>query len=94
LGASLPLDVGSAGKVLSAADGSSAGVESGWVESVGEREAGVASVSAPVLGPERVALAAVSVSGPIERTSRRPGSRYGEAVVAAARLIEAAVGLT
>jgi DNA-binding IclR family transcriptional regulator len=36
-------------------------------------------------------VAAVSVSGPIERTSRQPGERYGEAVVAAARRIEAAL---
>jgi DNA-binding IclR family transcriptional regulator len=47
----------------------------------------VASVSAPVhLGGEIVA--AVSVSGPIERTSRQPGRKYAAAVVAAAREIE------
>ena len=61
---------------------------------MGEREAGVASVSAAVAGPDGRPLAAVSVSGPIERTTRRPGRRYGDAVVAAARRIEAAAGLT
>jgi len=86
MGASLPLDVGSAGKILS-------GASETWVESVGEREAGVASVSAAVTGPDGHALAAVSVSGPIERTTRHPGRRYGDAVVAAARLIETAAGL-
>ena len=33
-------------------------------------------------------IAAVSVSGPIERLSRHPGERFGEAVVAAAGSIE------
>lgn len=89
IGASLPLDVGSAGRVLS--DPSATGGRRGWVESVGEREAGVASVSAPVRDPEGRPVAAVSVSGPIERTSRSPGRRYGEAVVAAAAAVEAAL---
>ena len=41
VGARLPLSAGSAGKVLTGASGA-------WVQSVGEREEGVASVSAPV----------------------------------------------
>ena len=49
----------------------------GWVASVGEREAGVASVSAPVRDSSGRVVAAVSVSGPIERTTRQPGRRYG-----------------
>ena len=36
----------------------------GWAQSVGEREPGVASVSAPVRGPGGRVVAAVSVSGP------------------------------
>lgn len=86
LGAVLPLDVGSAGRVLRSVDG-----EPGWVHSVGEREAGVASVSAPVHDPDGRVVAAVSVSGPIGRTSRRPGVRYGDAVVDAAAAIAAAI---
>ena len=39
----------------------------GWSQSVGEREPGVASVSAPVRGPNNRVIAAVSISGPIER---------------------------
>jgi DNA-binding IclR family transcriptional regulator len=62
------------------------------VESVAEREAGVASVSAPVLGAGGAVVAAVGVSGPIERTTRAPGRRYGAAVVRAARAVEAVVG--
>jgi DNA-binding IclR family transcriptional regulator len=36
-------------------------------------------------------VAAVSVSGPVERTTRAPGRRYAKAVVSAARDIEAAL---
>jgi DNA-binding IclR family transcriptional regulator len=94
MGASLPLDVGSAGRILAAPPGTeSAPNRRQWAESVGEREAGVASVSAGVLGADGVPVAAVSVSGPIERTTREPGRRYGDAVLAAARRIEAAAGL-
>jgi hypothetical protein len=56
----------------------------GWAQSVGEREAGVASVSAPVRGPGGRVVAAVSVSGPIERLSRQPGRLHAQIVCAAA----------
>ena len=88
VGALLPLEVGSAGRVLS---GPGEAAPKGWVQSVEERQRGVASVSAPVHGPGSAVVAAVSVSGPIERTTRAPGRRYGRAVVAAAREIEAAL---
>lgn len=89
-GASLPLDRGSAGRLLGD-DRRARGRE--WVETAEEREAGVASVSAPVRDPSGEVVAAVSVSGPIERTTRRPGRRYADAVVAAARAVERAAGL-
>jgi DNA-binding IclR family transcriptional regulator len=95
MGASLPLHVGSAGAILSAPfSDESVPNRRRWAESVGEREAGVASVSAGVLDADGAAVAAVSVSGPIERTTRQPGARYGDAVVDAARSIERAIGLT
>jgi DNA-binding IclR family transcriptional regulator len=56
----------------------------GWSQSVGEREPGVASVSAPVRGPAGRVVAAVSVSGPIERLSRQPGRLHAQIVCAAA----------
>lgn len=56
----------------------------GWAQSVGEREAGVASVSAPVRSPSGKVIAAVSVSGPLERLSRQPGRMHAPAVMAAA----------
>ena len=79
VGAVLPLDRGSAGKVLTGAT-----PRRGWVESVAEREAGVASVSAPVVDADGSVVAAVSVSGPIERTTRQPGKHYGAVVAATA----------
>ncbi|MGH9185440.1 MAG: IclR family transcriptional regulator [Acidimicrobiales bacterium] len=91
VGAVLPLDRGSAGKVLR---GDPAALRRGWAESVAERQAGVASVSAPVHDAAGAFVAAVSVSGPIERTTRQPGRRYAEAVVEAARRIEAAADAT
>ncbi len=81
-GSLLPLDVGSAGRVLS---GEAA--KHGWVQSIGEREPGVASVSSPVVAADGSTVAAVSVSGPIERLTRQPGKRFGIAVVAAAAAI-------
>ncbi|MEQ4204600.1 IclR family transcriptional regulator [Actinopolymorpha sp. B17G11] len=56
----------------------------GWAQSVGEREAGVASVSAGIRSPSGKVVAAVSVSGPLERLSRQPGRMHAPAVMAAA----------
>jgi DNA-binding IclR family transcriptional regulator len=86
-GALLPLAVGSAGRVLS---GETPG-RGGWIASVEEREPGVASVSAPVVGAHGALVAAVSVSGPIERMTRQPGRRHGDQVVAAAAAVAAAL---
>jgi DNA-binding IclR family transcriptional regulator len=87
-GALLPLDQGSGGRVLQGECGSE-----GWVVSVGEREAGVASVSAPVRDGDGNVVAAVSVSGPIERLTRDPGPSLGPRVVEAAESIVRAAGL-
>lgn len=56
----------------------------GWAATVGEREPGVASVSAPVHDRSGAVVAALSVSGPVDRLGRRPGERLAGAVVAAA----------
>ena len=84
LGAALPMERGSAGRALTGER--RPGEPMGWTESVEEREPGVASVSAPVHAGSSV-VAAVSVSGPVERTSRRPGRRYGTLVEEAARRV-------
>jgi len=86
-GARLPLDRGSAGAALSGGC-----EEGGWTSSVGERAAGVASVSAVVRDRDGAIVAAIGVSGPIERTTTSPGSRYGSAVVAAAKSLEVLIG--
>jgi DNA-binding IclR family transcriptional regulator len=103
VGAVLPLARGSAGKVLLAwaASGVDDRLEEaklrgirvrGWAESVAEREAGVASVSAPVFGSDGRLRAAVSASGPISRLGEHPGERLADLVVRAARKIEDAPG--
>jgi DNA-binding IclR family transcriptional regulator len=105
VGALLPLDAGSGGKVLIAwsADAdrflavSRAEVQAvrrrGWAESIAEREPGVASVSAPVLRDGRL-LGAICVSGPASRLGPAPGRRLAPLVTAAAaRLAPLASGL-
>ncbi|MEX1265176.1 MAG: IclR family transcriptional regulator [Actinomycetota bacterium] len=65
----------------------------GWSDSIGEREASVASVSAPVFDGVETLVAAVSVSGPASRIGALRGRHYAPAVMAAAREIEAALGV-
>jgi DNA-binding IclR family transcriptional regulator len=96
VGARLPLTAGSGAKVLlawSPATGWPEGSDpaelarvrrAGWAASVAEREAGVASVSAPVRDRTGAVVAAISVSGPMERLGRQPGTRFSRAVVGAA----------
>jgi DNA-binding IclR family transcriptional regulator len=127
VGALLPLEVGSGGKVLLAwpghgtagaqtagrwaADGGPAGggaagdggeplvpeaelaaVRSrGWAASVAEREAGVASVSAPVFSGG-VLLAALCVSGPVSRLGQAPGRKLSSQVVEAAAELSRQLG--
>jgi len=61
----------------------------GWAQSVAEREPGVASVSAPVRDSSGAVIAAVSVSGPIDRMGRRPGARWAADLLAAAEALQA-----
>jgi len=98
VGASLPLAKGSAGTVFLAWADDAAGSEltavraRGWADSVGEREPGVASVSAPVLDPHGAVAAVVSVSGPAERFGSDRGTRFAPAVLTAAREVQTALG--
>jgi DNA-binding IclR family transcriptional regulator len=59
----------------------------GWAQSVAERESGVASVSAPVRDGSGTVIAAVSVSGPVDRIGRRPGVRWAADLLAAAEAL-------
>lgn len=65
--------------------------ERGWAASVGERQQGVGSVSAPVRGPDGRLVAVVSVSGPAARMGRGGGRRYVPSLLRAASDIEAAL---
>jgi DNA-binding IclR family transcriptional regulator len=60
----------------------------GWAQSVAERESGVASVSAPVRDGAGQVVAAVSVSGPVDRIGRRPGVRWAADLLAAAEALQ------
>jgi DNA-binding IclR family transcriptional regulator len=97
VGTVLPLTAGSAAHVLLAWSADPVPVDAsfddaeltatrrrGWADSVEEREAGLGSVSAPVFGGDGRVVAAVSVSGPLQRLTRSPGRRHGAAVVRAA----------
>jgi DNA-binding IclR family transcriptional regulator len=86
VGALLTAEKGSAGRLLL---GDEAALRAGWVESIGERAVGIASVSAPVYDGSQV-VAAVCLSGPIERLGTSPGRKYAGQVVAAAKEIQRA----
>ena len=60
----------------------------GWAQSLAEREPGVASVSAPVRDAAGSVIAAVSVSGPVDRIGRRPGVRWAADLLAAAEALQ------
>lgn len=62
----------------------------GWAQSVEEREPGVCSVSAPVRGSSGRVVAAVSISGPVQRLTRQPGKLHAGAVLAVAEQLTSA----
>ena len=72
VGARLTLERGSAGAVLGERVGPTE-----YAVSIGEREDGVASVSCAVVGLDGSVIAALSVSGPIERMGAEPGGVFG-----------------
>jgi DNA-binding IclR family transcriptional regulator len=97
VGAVLPLDAGSGGKVLlawspDATVRANTGVDAaelaairkrGWAATVAEREPGVASVSAPVLA-DGALLGALCISGPASRIGTAPGKRLAPLLIQAA----------
>lgn len=66
----------------------------GWAFSSGEREPGVGSVSAPILGAYGEVIAVISVAGPSTRINKIGARRYAPAVLEAARDIERALGVS
>lgn len=104
VGTRLTLSAGSGAQVLCAFSGAQSDDTSafpprvlaevrrrGWAQSVGQREAGVASVSAPVLTATGSLLAAISISGPIERLGRAPGQRFAHVLISGAQRIAASL---
>ena len=87
VGARLTLEKGSAARALTHPD-------EGLATSVGEREPGVASVSAPILDDRGEVIAAISVSGPIDRMSTDPADRFGPWVLGAAAAVRQQLGPT
>ena len=59
----------------------------GWAQSVAEREPGVASISAPIRDSAGTVIAAISVSGPVDRIGRRPGIKWASDLLDAADAI-------
>jgi DNA-binding IclR family transcriptional regulator len=104
VGSTLPMTAGSAAQVLlawspeplpaeSAFDAGTLAVvrKRGWAATSGEREPGLASVSAPVRLDGQV-IAAVSLSGPVERLTRSPGRLHGRRLLSAAQELSDAAG--
>lgn len=107
VGAVLTLSAGSAAQVLTAwrpdaATGAAAFSartlavvrRRGYAHSIAEREPGVASLSAPVRSPAGAVVAAISVSGPVERLGNRDSDRLAPAVLEAARLLSDRLAVT
>lgn len=99
VGSRLPMTAGSGAKVLAAwgdprtessfSERALADIRKrGWAQSAGERESGVASVSAPVRNSRGEVVAAISVSGPIDRMGRRPGARWAADLLQAAEALQ------
>ena len=56
----------------------------GWAHSAAEREPGLASISAPVFDADGEVLAAISISGPMDRIGRSANATLARAVLDAA----------
>lgn len=66
----------------------------GWAESINEREEGVCSISSPIRNVSGQVIAAVSISGPVNRMSTTPGRHYAPLVMAAGKYLTEAMQRT
>lgn len=97
VGRQLPLTSGSAARIFAAfedidIENSTFSVEdverarsNGYSESIEEREAGLASISAPVFDPSDTLVAVISVSGSAERFRPSPSEKYAPLLADAAQ---------
>ncbi|WP_353171486.1 IclR family transcriptional regulator [Paracandidimonas soli] len=96
MGALLPLDKGSPGRVILAFSGKSGKLyetirQRGYHLSIGEREKGVATISAPVFSLNWKLLGSVCISGPAERLPKKRLEGYAKIVVQAANQLSYAL---
>ncbi len=89
MGEALPLDKGSPGRVILAFSGERGEVyerirQRGYYQSIGEREKGVATVSAPVFGASWKLLGSVCISGPASRLTEDVLEGHAKSVIDAA----------
>ena len=95
IGERLPLNKGAPGRVILAFRGDREGVRGdprrGYHISMGEREAEVSSVAAPVFGLNWRLLGSMCISGPVSRLSRAKLERHARAVVDAANQLSYAL---
>ncbi len=88
-GIGLPLDLGSAGRVILAFSGEPGEPyesirQRGYHLSIGEREPEVSSVSAPVFGTQWRLLGSVCISGPTSRLSKKRLLKLAQTIIQAA----------
>lgn len=97
-GLTLPLDLGSPGRVLLAFSGEPGEPyesirRAGYMLSLGERDPEVSSISAPVYGIQWRLLGAICISGPVSRLTEQALMAHKEAILSAAsRLSRAMMG--
>ncbi|MCT9810754.1 IclR family transcriptional regulator [Acidovorax sp. Be4] len=96
MGEGLPLDHGSPGRVILAFSGEPGEIyeqirQRGFHWSIGEREQGVATVSAPVFGMHWRLLGSVCISGPASRLPQAKLEALAQTVVAAANQLSYAL---
>ncbi|AKE39045.1 IclR family transcriptional regulator [Corynebacterium camporealensis] len=101
VGRQLPLNSGSAARVIAAfadvsvpdalytAEDVAAAKKQGYSESIEEREAGLASISAPVVDSQGTFLAVLSISGSAERFRPSPAEKYADLLLDAATRLRA-----
>lgn len=99
VGAALPLELGSPGRILLAFSGEPGEPyesvrRAGYMLSLGERDAEVSSISAPVYGINWTLQGAICISGPISRLTEAVLLEHKEAILAAAsRLSRSMMGV-
>ncbi len=96
MGEGLPLDKGSPGRVILAFSGEPGDLyeairQRGFHWSIGEREQGVATISAPVFGKHWRLLGSVCVSGPASRLPQQKLEEMSTTVIAAANQLSYAL---